>query len=1129
MKNNNTAFHLLTLLVGSLLGGIAGLPVAHAYDDTEVYIAATSDPSIQPNIMFIVDTSGSMDSDVTVTTPYDPGTTYTGSYNNGRVYWSTSSTPPSTSTSQWFATTNNMCKASLTPLSTVGQYTDQATMWRSQGSTSRWRALASGNNLVECQDDSGIHGSADGVLYADKNATNSATKWTGTVANNYAYSTVYNFWSGNYLNWVAAGSGVTTMTRLEVVQDVAGKIVDSLNGVNIGLMRFSTDADGGMVAMPIGDIATNRSTFKTTINAYTPSGGTPLSEVLYEAYLYYTGGTWRYGNDSTPFVSVASSRLASPNTRYQTPVTNACQKNYIIYLTDGDPTSDVHANDVIRALPNVVQTYPTGGGCPTTASGTNGQCLDDLAGYMNNDLDISATLAGQQNVQTYTIGFFNSNVLLDQTGSKGGGDYYTVDTYEGVLTSLKAIFVEILQKNGLFTAPAVSVNAFNRLEHSDRLYFALFGPQEYVTWPGNIKRYRYDSSFNNGDGTYGAIVDNLGLAAIDPATGNFKTSARSFWNNAPEVTDGDEVPLGGVANEMPVARTAYTYTGSAAPSNVSLTATAHALTDTNAAITKTMLGNAGMSDADRTTYLRWAMGQDVEDRDGDANITETRQQMSDPLHSQPQLISYGGTVASPDLTLYALSNEGRLHAFNSSSGVEIFSFMPQELLTNIPAVLENATGLTHIYGLDGPLVAKVRNTNVDLLPSEGDYAHLYFGMRRGGRNYYSMDVTTRSSPVLRWQIIPGASGNFSEMGQSWSAPRVTKIKIGSTDTDVIIFGGGYDTNNDVKTTRANDGVGRAIYIANANTGALLYAGGTADTTPASPETFTETFADMHYSIPSDIKVLDMNTDGLADQIYVGDMGGQVWRFDINNGQTGANLVSGGVIADLGGTTAANNRHFYYAPDVALTRDSNNQIYLSVALGSGWREHPLDTVIDDRFYVIKQGNINSAPISYTKLTEADLYDATLNTIGEGTAADKTTAVTALQGSAGWYIRLEIDGEKVLAGAIIFDNNIIFTSFSPASLGTTCGGTTGTGRVYLVSLLDAQPTLNLNGAGEECTAGTCVQNDRSQTLDRGGIPPSAILYFPPGGGSVVGFVGGQKVTPPGDNLINRTFWREEPNGN
>ena len=34
-------------------------------------------------------------------------------------------------------------------------------------------------------------------------------------------------------------------------------------------------------------------------------------------------------------------------------------------------------------------------------------------------------------------------------------------------------------------------------------------------------------------------------------------------------------------------------------------------------------------------------------------------------------------------------------------------------------------------------------------------------------------------------------------------------------------------------------------------------------------------------------------------MYVGDMAGQLWRFDITNGNDAAGLVAGGVIASLG--------------------------------------------------------------------------------------------------------------------------------------------------------------------------------------------------------------------------------------
>ena len=125
----------------------------------------------------------------------------------------------------------------------------------------RWQSLQAGanNHALECEDDSGKHGSADGVWYADKDARNSANKWNSAASKKYGYSSTYNFWSANYLNWWAAtgGSGTIPVTRLWIVQDVAKKLVDRLNGVNIGLMRFDSQQQRRLPGRP-GDPAHRR-------------------------------------------------------------------------------------------------------------------------------------------------------------------------------------------------------------------------------------------------------------------------------------------------------------------------------------------------------------------------------------------------------------------------------------------------------------------------------------------------------------------------------------------------------------------------------------------------------------------------------------------------------------------------------------------------------------------------------------------------------------------------------------------------------------------------------------------------------------------------------------------------------
>jgi len=102
----------------------------------------------------------------------------------------------------------------------------------------------------------------------------------------------------------------------------------------------------------------------------------------------------------------------------------------------------------------------------------------------------------------------------------------------------------------------------------------------------------------------------------------------------------------------------------------------------------------------------------------------------------------------------------------------------------------------------------------------------------------------------------------------------------------LIFGAGYDTNQDDDPAldtrpRRADISGRGIFVVDVETGERLWS--------VSPEPGLSNhtqLSDMLYSIPSDIRVIDANLDGNADQMYVGDMGGQVWRFDFNTSNPG---------------------------------------------------------------------------------------------------------------------------------------------------------------------------------------------------------------------------------------------------
>ncbi len=527
-----------------------------------------------------------------------------------------------------------------------------------------------------------------------------------------------------------------------------------------------------------------------------------------------------------------------------------------------------------------------------------------------------------------------------------------------------------------------------------------------------------------------------------------------------------------------------------------LTANSNLVTKSNTAITDVMLDIVGEPDKivgtpRIETLLSWAAGFDVFDQFGVAGTSDARQVMGDPLHSEPALVQYGGSLTAPDLVAYMATNDGYLHAIDVDDGKEIFSFIPQELLPNLNTLMDNKQG-DKVYGLDGNVVAWVNDINEDGIINGADHIYLYIGMRRGGRNIYSLDVTDRNKPVLRW-VIKGGSDDYKELGQTWSTINVEKIKDGASEKTVLIFGGGYDTNQDNVTVRTKDSVGRAVFIADAESGNLLWSAGPGG---------TQAVDDMDYSIPARVKPLDMSGDGLTDRLYVADMGGQIFRFDIDNdnGSALSSSIKGGRIADLAGNAEIDARRFYYPPDVALIAKRGEAAYLAIAAASGYRAHPLNTKIQDRIYLMKDRNVYNAPTGfvYNTLTEADLYDATLNLVGgDGTVAQQAAAKTALGNTEGWFIKLDDEtgtdtwvGEKGLSEPLIIEGTAIITTFIPVTTSVTasCAPQAGSGKVFYLDLLDGSPAIETN---------LDVRPDRHEWLVRSGIPPTPTPGIPPDG--------------------------------
>jgi type IV pilus assembly protein PilY1 len=1062
-------------------------------DDTELLLFKPhplQDP--KPNILFILDTSGSMASMESTILPYDGAQVYGGSCDSDKLYWTDVDViPDCTASSNFVEDEFFYCNAAERQLAGLGSFTNTMSQYRGGGSDGQsagaetWQSLASGYDTapVECQTDSGIHGDGRSAhLWAKKGSNlldpfttevTSALSW-GSAPQNVSY-TVYD---GNFLNWKASPVNAT-LSRAEIMQAVIKNILGSVDNMNVGLMRFNNE-QGGAISVGIKDLEDNRTEILNTIDTFDPNRQTPLAESMYEAALYWRGlpahfygAPEDYLPPATYFPTDPSAYSStSPNT-YEAPEFNACSKNYNVLLSDGEPNRDLDVPPLIPNLPgfesaigSLTCRFPGVIG-PDGLPSNEGACLEEVAKYLSVS-DVDTAEPGNQLVTTYTIGFAIDIPLLSRTAVNSGGEYFLADDVESLTQSLMSIIGDINDRTLSFTAPAVSVNTFNRTRNLNDLYVSEFGVKANAHWPGNLKKYRI---------TNREITDANDVAAIDPTTGYFKDTVADFWSSS---SGDNDVQKGGAASKLPDPSVRKIYTNN---SGTDLTQPTNIVSPDNlSAFSDADFGLTGASgEPTMQEIIRWALGEDLRDVNPNSLI---RYEMGDPLHSQPAAVVYGGTESSPDTVVYMATNDGYLHAIDGATGVELWSFIPKDLLSNLTRLYFDPDSNYKQYGIDGNIVPAVKDVNRDgvIDPLDGDFVYLVFGMRRGGNSLYALDVSYKNAPKMKWKV------NLPQFGETWSAPVISRMEVSSVtqnpDKTVIVVGGGYDTVHDTANhPAAADGVGAGIHVLDLESGDELWRTGPDSGADLQLSTMTR-------AISTSVRVIDLTGDGFADRLYASDMGGRIWRFDVFNGQSPSALITGGVIAELGaegtGSSAlADTRRFYNAPDVSVFLDTVQQRrYIAVSIGSGYRSHPLDLSAKDQFYSIRDANV------FTKLSQSDYSAYPIVQESDLIEVSGKTGVVVTTADRGWKFTLP-DNQKVLADSLTFDDQVLFVAFTPDfASAVNCSAGQGANYLYRMAVTNGDPIVPYPSLLEPGNA----DDARRDLLRQTGIAPSPTILFP-----------------------------------
>jgi len=891
------------------------------------------------------------------------------------------------------------------------------------------------------------------------------------------------FQTGNFRNFLQVGGPGGNRPRFGLANGIIHSYVNTTSGVRFAVMAFNRDtnsytvkevkgtgteyvfgddrdnnldAKGGQLLGFVDETKNGKTALFNALSGFKNDSWSPLGETLYEASVYLQG-----------------KKSLITETQYTSPVQYYCQKNYVLIISDGDPTKD--SDPLLSSL-------------GITDLNNDGKIdLDEVSKYLYN-MDLSNGKSPQkQNIKTYTIGFSVTKKLLQDTAQNGGGKYYYVWSSQSFNIAFQSFIAEVLEESVSYVAPVVPISQMERTSAGNLMYLAMFKPTEKSFWKGNIKKYCIATKNSSGEMVdcsgnvvsdsnikVGDILDVNGSPVMD-SNNAIKKTAQSFWSSE---VDREYTDLGGVG-EVLLDRTSprkiYTYLGT----NVDLTDLTNAFATSNAMITPARLGVAA---SERDNVINFIYGYDAyyqNELDPKGPTAKRDWILGAFIHSRPVVIHY-----TDRSVVYAGANDGMLHAFDDQTGEELWAFIPQNLLSN----LKNLTGEAIQFFVDGPPKAYIERDSSNNIIS----ATLIFGERRGGDRYIALDVKIPDSPKFLWEISPSAitfnttvtnTTDYKELGQTWSAPQLGQIQGGKW---VAFISGGYDENQDNQPVVANDTKGRAIYVVDISNGNRIWSYSNAKN------------SDMKYCIPSDIARVDTDANTYIDRLYVGDIGGQVWRFDISG--LDPSTWTAKIIFDSNKGESL-KRKIFYPPDVTLEKGNYEMIFL----GTGDREHPKDTTKVDRLYAVKDQNPS------TPLSEGNLVNVTQDLLQEGTDFQKTSTLNALEAQSGWLIQLNDNlGEKCLSNSVLFYGDIYYTTFTPVfgDKSDPCFLDQGIARIYALNYKTGNAVFNLDGVG---TLNDLTRSDRSSVIGAS-IPSGVIITFVGGTSVAYGGVGGGVYRPP-----------------
>ncbi len=672
-----------------------------------------------------------------------------------------------------------------------------------------------------------------------------------------------------------------------------------------------------------------------------------------------------------------------------TPIQYSCQKNFIVYVTDGLPSVDTdgHARSASYLMDHVKEKLTA---------------LRNLT-VGSNQYDIKTYIVGV-GLNADDKGFLNEMAV--RGGADVNGEAYFADNPDQLQSALGRVFVNIIESSYSFSL--VSVTSTRRIDEN-YLYEASFEPiNADPFWKGHLRKYEIEN-----DGTIGEVV----------------------WDGASLMNAAD-----------PLSRRIYTYLGR---DNGLMTL----IGDVSPGNFKKNLDVAeGMVETIRG-YVRGEAAYNPDSwRLGDV-MHSTPITIGGPSYYFTDILSpnafstFRENKKDRERIVLVGANDGQFRSFAASNGSEKWSFIPPNLLGKLKNIYHSVHPVInpnpHQIMVDGPVTGAdvwlgsgdglnklenqwrtlvvfaegrgtrdINNESVQYLwskwPScDEDFSSVYSSdVYKHYCGYWAFDVTNTSQTIPTFQFrieASGTQGNY--LAEPWSRMALGRVKIAGNEKWVGFIGGGYDKDDDPNR-------GKGFFVVDLSNGAILwsYNRGTDST--------------MSYSLPGAPAIVDTDNDGFIDTAYIGDLGGNVWRLKFctraDGGTCGISNWTGGKLFQASAISPIYT-------GISVGRGEGNAIW--IFWGTGDKENPSFSGTEDKFFGIKD------PDRTTTYSLANLEDIT------------SSIFTGSQ--VGWTISFPA-GEKVLTDSAVFGGMVSWTTYIPYTGPDLCIRA-GSAKLYAIAMM------------------------------------------------------------------------------